>query len=252
MTRNDVYERARSGIAGLVPGRAARRILDAALLRAKRSPDAVSAGEMVDVLIGPVYRDLKAIVPRSGLKRELGRVVRDLRALAARERSTGKGDTLDLFASAEIALPFDASPPPPPPSSALRSTLPRPTPALATGDSRRSAQRRPTPALRGDPERVLLALAALEGVQGTALFDAVGAVRRVRGELPQPEAVGRFVAGAGSELLRHGEARSLCVQSSAGVIIAVPVPPHWLAVTGAPDLNVGSVYTALSALEEEG
>jgi hypothetical protein len=250
MSPNDVYERAWSGISGLVPGRAARRILDDALRSAKRSAHDVSAGEMVEVLVGPVYRDLKRIVPRSGLKRELGQVVRDLRTIAASpaSRSTPLGTAgLELVAPSDVATPLPDMLPGPPVERRASRTTPVP---------RSVAVRRPRPrpaagALRVEPERVLLTLAALDGVAGVALFDAAGQPQRVRGDLPEPDAVGRVIAAGGSLLRRHGDLRTVCVGTTRGVLVAVPVPPAWIAVTGAPDLNLGSVYAALRALEEE-
>jgi hypothetical protein len=250
MSPNDVYERAWSGISGLVPGRAARRILDDALRAARRSAHDVSAGEMVEVLVGPVYRDLKRIVPRSGLKRELGRVVRDLRTIAGSPGSSSSPFPeagVELVAASEVATP--------PPDIVRRPTVERPA-TRTTPVPRSVAARRPRPrpsagALRVAPERVLLALAAVDGVAGVALFDATGQPQQVRGDLPEPDAVGRVIAAGGGLLRRHGDLRTVCVGTTRGVLVAVPVPPAWIAVTGAPDLNLGSVYAALRALEEE-
>ena len=96
-----------------------------------------------------------------------------------------------------------------------------------------------------------MALALLDGVSGTAVFDARGQADSVRGEVPEVASLGPVIAASGALLERHGALRSLCVTTTGGAVLAVPVPPRWLAVSGAPDMNLGAVYAALTALEEE-
>jgi hypothetical protein len=43
----------------------------------------------------------------------------------------------------------------------------------------------------------------------------------------------------------------VAVDTARGKLVAVPVRPHWLALTGTAELNLGAVYAALAALEEE-
>jgi hypothetical protein len=106
-------------------------------------------------------------------------------------------------------------------------------------------------ALGGDHEAVLMGLAILDGVDGAAVFSSVGRVVSTRGEVPDADALGRVIAAAGSLLERHGALRSVSVTTTSGAMVAVPVAPHWIALRGTPDLNLGAVYAALSALEEE-
>jgi hypothetical protein len=242
MTPNEVYERTRMGLTGLLPGRAARRMLDDALVGRQRTPEDVSADEMAEVLLGTIYQDLSEVLPRAGLRRELERLVRDL-------------DTLD---GAAVFEPGAATAATEPGAASVASEPSRagspPTGHAPAGAADRAVRREPGLAsvtLPSDPGRVLAALAVLDGVDGVAVFDARGGVVSVRGDVSEAEALGRVIAAGGRLLQRHGDLRTICVTTSAGVIVTVPVPPRWLAVTGAPDLNLGAIYAALAALEEE-
>jgi hypothetical protein len=223
MKPNEVYEQTRAGLSGLVPGRAARRILDAGLGQQRHTPEAVNAAEMTKVLLGPVYRDLSGVLPKAGLRRQLKQLARTLRGHDATP-ATEHAATADRAGEIEAAT---------------ATTTPRPGSAG------------PVLALPSDPGRVLAALAVLDGVDAVGVFDTVGGVVTVRGDLPDPAALGRVIAAGGGLLGRHGALRSVCVTTTHGVLVAVPVPPQWLAVTGGPDLNLGAIYAALAALEEE-
>ena len=125
------------------------------------------------------------------------------------------------------------------------ATPPRPLPAT---EAREPAPLRRLP---DDPGVVLMALAVLDGVDGAAVFDAVGRPLDRRGEVPDADAFGRVLAAGGSLLARHGDVRSVAVANDDGVLLAVPVSERWVAVRGSADMNLGAIYAALTALEEE-
>jgi hypothetical protein len=100
-------------------------------------------------------------------------------------------------------------------------------------------------------DAVAAALAELDGVQGVGLFDAGGRPLGVRGALPDAAVVGRMVVAGASLLEAEGPLRSIAIDTPHGRLVAVPVRPRWLALTGTTDLNLGAVYAALAALEEE-
>jgi hypothetical protein len=233
---NTVYERTREGLAGLLPGRAARSVLDKALAAERRTPDAISADEMASVLLGRVYRDLRGVVPSKGLRRQIKQLARTIRASERPRRPQTRGD-----AAAPYLIGTDDVTTPAPGATGATATHARVVRGTASF----------TRSLPDDADAVLVALAVLDGVHGAAEFDAAGRARSVRGELPDPDALGRVIAAGGELLGRHGTLRTVCVTTSTGVLVAVPVPPYWLAVTGEHDLNLGAVYAALAALEEE-
>ncbi len=211
-------ERARTALSALLPGRAARRVLERAVEAEGLSEDQLDGERMASLLLGRVYHDLRDTLPRATLRRELKRLARSLHD--------------------PVAAPAQPAAVPAQPAA---------VPAAASPGASESARVR----FAGDAEDVLMALAVLEGVDGTAVFDDVGRALSTRGEVNEADALGRVIAAGGSLLLRHGELRSLCVTTTGGSLIAVPVPPRWLAVSGAPDMNLGAVYAALTALEEE-
>lgn len=225
---NAVYERTRSALAGLLPRRAATVVLDRALARHRRSPEDVDGEQMAQVLLQGVYRELRGIVPDPGLRRTLRRLARDARA---RSRPARGATPSEVRAAAGRPVPVP----------------PLPTRPTATSTAAVSPGRPATVDVVG----LAAAWAALDGVHGVGLFDGAGRAVEVRGALADPRELGSLVA-AGAALLERSEAlRSVAIDTPHGRLVAVPVRPQWLALTGAADLNLGAVYAALAALEEE-
>jgi len=75
---NEVYVSTRDALATLVSERAATRMLDAALRRSSLSADTLDAGAVRKLLLGPVQRELEGILPRTGLRRTLRRLARQV------------------------------------------------------------------------------------------------------------------------------------------------------------------------------
>jgi len=214
---NAVYERTRSALTGLLPRRAATSVLDRALRRHRRSPEDVDGEQMARVLLQGVYRELRGLVPDPGLRRTLRRLARDARTWPPTRRGATPSE---VRAGPRRARPLAAAP-------------------IASAD------------VAAEPERLASTLAALDGVHGVALFDPAGRPREVRGALADATALGGLVA-AGAALLERGDTlRSIAIETPGGRLVAVPVRPQWLALTGTADLNLGAVYAALAALEEE-
>ena len=230
---NAVYERTRVALTGLLPGRAATTVLDRALARHHRSNEDVGPKEMAAVLMKGVYGELKGVLPDPGLRRALRRVARDVAAMVPR------GATTSQVRAARERIAGSA------PAVALVAVAAAPTaPTLV-----QSAEATRAPAL--DPDRLLALLVEIDGVHGVGRFDGAGRPLQVRGRLPEPDRLGGFLAAAASLLERRDALRTVTVEVPNGRLVAVPTHPHWLALTGAADLNLGAVYAALSALEEE-
>jgi hypothetical protein len=130
------------------------------------------------------------------------------------------------------------------------ATLPAPPRAPASAGASAVAAP-PARVAAVDPDRLLARLAEIDGVYGVGRFDGAGRPLHVRGRLPEPERLGRFLTAAASLLERRDALRTVTVEVPTGRLVAIPTHPHWLALTGAADLNLGAVYAALSALEEE-
>lgn len=236
---NAVYERTRVALTGLLPGRAATTVLDRALARQHRSSEDVGPKEMAAVLMKGVYGELKGVLPDPGLRRALRRVARDVAAMVPR------GATTSQVRAARERI------------AASAPAVAEPTPALVAVGAAPSAPAsgvRPSEATRAavlDPDRLLARLVEIDGVHGVGRFDGAGRPLQVRGRLPEPDRLGGFLAAAASLLERRDALRTVTVEVPNGRLVAVPTHPHWLALTGAADLNLGAVYAALSALEEE-
>jgi len=221
MLANAVYERTRSALTGLLPGRAAASVLDRALQRHRRSADEVSGEQMARVLLQGVYRELRGIVPDPGLRRTLRKLARDARSWSL----PGRGATpSEVKAGPRLPVPAIA-------------------PAPSTGESRDARVR--------DVEGLATVFAALDGVHGVGVYDDAGRPLDVRGALPDAERLGGLVAAGAALIEREGALRSVAIDTPGGRLVAIPVPPGWIALMGTVDVNLGAVYAALAALEEE-
>lgn len=243
---NAVYERTRVALTGLLPGRAATRVLDLALERHHRTRDDVAPKEMAAVLMKGVYAELKGVLPDPGLRRALRRIARDVAAMVPRGATVSQ--VRAARARLEVAAPNPAAAvavAPPPPSVAVAVAPPPATVPVARVPTE------PRVADRVDLDALLGRLAAIDGVHGVGRFDRHGRPLVVRGRLPDPEGLGRTLVAAAALLQRRDALRTVAVEVPEGRLVAVPSPPEWLALTGAGDLNLGAVYAALPALEEE-
>lgn len=220
MLANTVYERTRSALTGLLPRRAATSVLDRALRRHRRSPDEVSGEQMAHVLLQGVYRELRGVVPDPGLRRTLRKLARDARAWSPASRG--------------------ATP------SEVEAGPARPGPAVLA-----AASTEPQTTHERDVDGFATVLAALDGVHGVAVFDAAGRPLDVRGALPDAAGLGGLVAAGAALVAREGALRSVAIDTPGGRLVAIPVPPRWIALMGTVDVNLGAVYAALAALEEE-
>ncbi len=84
---SDVYLRTRDALATLVSERAATRVLDAALRSLSVSASTLDESMVRKLLLGPVQRELEGILPRTGLRRTLRRLARQVGDAAPRGRS---------------------------------------------------------------------------------------------------------------------------------------------------------------------
>jgi hypothetical protein len=234
---NMVYERTRSALTVLLPRRAATNVLDRALARHRRSADDVDGEQMVRVLLSGVYRELRGLLPDAGLRRTLRRVAVDIQDAPR----AGRGATPSEVRSGRRRAA----------GTKAAAGQAEEGPAAVGGGSEYAIT---ATAIDRDMRRldaVAAALAELDGVQGVGLFDAGGRPLGVRGALPDAASVGRMVVAGASLLEAEGPLRSISIDTPHGRLVAVPVRPRWLALTGTTDLNLGAVYAALAALEEE-
>lgn len=217
---NAVYERTRSALTGLLPRRAATSVLDRALRRHRRNADEVSGEQMAHVLLQGVYRELRGVVPDPGLRRTLRKLARNARvwSLPLRGATPSEVRAGPVQEPPTVLVPVSAVPP------------------------------------RGEPidvDALAAQLAALDGVHGVGLFEASGRPVEVRGALPDAAALGGMVAAGAALVARQEALRSVTIDTPQGRLVAIPVQPRWLALTGTVDVNLGAVYAALAALEEE-
>jgi predicted regulator of Ras-like GTPase activity (Roadblock/LC7/MglB family) len=107
---NEVFLRTRAGLSAMVSARAAGRILEGALKGSGQSPEDVDLRQMQSALLGPVLQELEGVLPRHGLKRNLERLARSLRAAerspSAESDVEEAGDEAEPLAMATGSIPI--------------------------------------------------------------------------------------------------------------------------------------------------
>jgi hypothetical protein len=103
---NQVYELTHSGLSAVMSAKAATHILRKAIDSEGHDSESISGSEMRDVLMGPVYKELKGILPKDGVERTLKQIVKTLKkqAKAAKEAV----DSEDNEASLSEAINSDS------------------------------------------------------------------------------------------------------------------------------------------------
>lgn len=233
---NEIYRTTHAGLAGLVSPRAATRLLDQALRGAGLDPDRLEAGDARRLLRGRLRRDLEAILPRFGLRRELARL--DQRVMRLARTATPP--------------PRDAAPAATPPREASAEAAAAPSRASAAAPAGPTPLRPPTPARQPAPHRgdVVRAVAERHGVRGVVHLQD-GRVRDARGRDVDPQRVATLARAVDARLSRHGAVRSWHVHTSAGHVLACTGNDQVLLVHGRERLNLGAIHATALALEEE-
>lgn len=103
---NEIYLKTHDGLSTLVSSRAASRMLDSALRAKGHSSETVSQSQMREVLLGPVFKELRTILPSDGVERSLKLLISDLKrasqvAVAVAEKPQSTTASLD-FVTAEL------------------------------------------------------------------------------------------------------------------------------------------------------
>jgi len=281
---NEVYLRTRDALATLVSERAATRVLDAALRRSHERAESLDERTVRQLLLGPIQRELEGILPRTGLRRTLRRLARQV---ADEVRSQGDVVTehapagaglqerprtvLKPVTQSSVYLP-DAAPPMPDephvqPAAAGRRRDPsghagERAVAVATADAGAAApvatargrdRSRPTVVPHPLGAEALDALsvhfAEIEGVlQVIALRASEGP--QVRGDGVDPDALAPLAQSAVRLLGRFGPLRSLVLEHEAGLLFVFPLGRDAIAVLARANVNMGAVFAARAALEE--
>ncbi len=140
---NEVYFRTRDALATLVSERAATRVLDAALRRSHENAEALDERTVRHLLLGPIQRELEGILPRTGLRRTLRRLARqvtdEVRSLGVNVTQPGPAGAglqdrphtvLKPVTESSVYLP-DVAPPMPDEPRSQTSTAGRSTPPTA-------------------------------------------------------------------------------------------------------------------------
>lgn len=256
---NEIYRTTYDGLSALVSPTAASRVLGRALRRAQLDADTLDARSAQRLLRGPVRRELEAILPRAGVWRELKRLDRRVMRLADGSRpgpeAPDGANAPSMDASASPAAPPEATP------STTPATAPAPTGDALTGDGPTgdgpterapshgtappaSATRptRPAP----DPTRV----AELDGVR-SLIHARADAPTTTQGPAPDAAVVLDHLSRLSTRFGGYGVLRSWHVRTDGGHVLIGSGRDATLAVHGRDDLNLGAIYTAFAALEEE-
>jgi hypothetical protein len=131
------------------------------------------------------------------------------------------------------------------------------TPSPLAGKLVAQVEEAPAPAPTVEPlpanilKAAVLRFAKIESVQQVAALRSDGSVVEARGRAVDLDSLGLLISSSLGLLRRHGPIRSYYLQHSRGQMFLFPVGQDTLIVVGRTNLNLGAVFTALAALEEE-
>lgn len=235
---NDVYRTTREGLAALISPRAATRLLDRVLQRVDLDAETVDAKAMQRLLRGKLRRELEPILPPRGLRRQLKRLDRAVAETAAAHDPPPP----DPAPASQGGSPGPVATPPPAPASAT-ATLPAPPPAAAEDEP-------PLLAPASEPRHAWQRLVEVEGVH-RALWACGDRLVEDRGEGPAADRALEQVLALTRLTGRRSAVRSWHVRHGEGHVLLGTAGDRLLLVQGSADLNLGAVYAAFAALEEE-
>jgi hypothetical protein len=237
---NDVYRQTHEGLSGIVSARAASRVLDAVLAAEREDAERISGARMSELLLGPIYRELRGALPRLGLKRQL-------RGLAGRIREVKSFDDVRL----QGLVTFD----PPAPSASPHATAPSAPSvapsqvAVAVLEAEEAGRREPLGAEA--LSRIVLRFAQLDAVKLVTAIRSHGEVVASRGSAANLDALFRYGPTALRLLSRQRQVRSYYLSHTQGQLFLLPFEDDTVILIGTPELNLGTVFTTLSKLKEE-
>lgn len=279
----EAYRRTRDALATLVSERAATRVLDVALRRSHASAEDLDARSVRHLLLGPVQRELEGILPRTGLRRTMRRLARqvsdEIRAdgLLPRASALVHGDDaatpLRPVTQSSVYLP-DAAPElhaAAQERSASVPSRPQRAPASSTAGTAVAMAERAADAPAGDAgaergsskpptvvphplgaeilDAMTVRFAEIDGVQQVMALPTA-APPQVRGDGIEADELAPLAQSAIRLLGRFGPLRSLVVEHASGLLFVFPLGRDAIAVLTRANVNLGAVFAARAALEE--
>lgn len=112
---NEIYLKTHDGLSALISSKAASRMLDSALRSKGHSSETVSHSQMREVLLGPVFKELRTILPSDGVERSLKILISELKrtsqvAVALAEKPQAAAAVAHEFNTAELRTPISDAP----------------------------------------------------------------------------------------------------------------------------------------------
>lgn len=259
---NDVYLRTHDGLATMVSARAATRVLRDTLTAQGKNADTIDAALMGQLLIGPILQEFEQILPREGLKRNLEDLASSLHSLEGKASAPNPTSPTSPSAAANASLRHSRRPQA---SEAQDESLleERPSPvsfgeatqsrinAASRTSSGRGRRREPLQCSQEQLEDVVLRFAQIEHVRLVAAIREKGDVAVSRGSGVDLESLSRYGLMGLRLLGRSGNLHSYYLAHSLGQLFLFTFGADTIIVLGAPELNVGTVFTTANTLKEE-
>lgn len=214
---NPVYGTARDGLEKLMSPAAAARLLERVLGNAGSSAAAVTGTEMQQLLLGPIFAELRAVLPPAVLEVRLAELARSLQ-----QRTTTPAGSVDGAAAGPAAAVAE----PPAVTSGVRTELPQPADPSAA-----------------ELEKAVLRLAAFDGVRLAVAVNGQGeaSFHRGSGDVERLARLGRLALAL---LSRNGSIRFSLFAFGETVLLFFPWADSAVMLAGTPELNVGAAVAA--------
>ncbi len=283
---NEVYRAAVDGLSGLVPPRAARRLVDEALRDTHRTAEDVSLSAMRRLLLGPIRKELEAVLPPGAAGPGLKLVAAGLEpGTRARRRwwALGRQARSEPMTGPPGATAGSATPPAPALAAASRAAaVAGPSPAVRVPAARHEPRRAdadvvltgaeleatpavaPQRALRGGGTAGRAPLPVLDERLVERALRAFGELETVRqvvavrgdevvlgsGDGVEPGALPALALATSRLLGRAGTLKLFALERASGALFLFPLQGGGLVVLTEPKVNIGAVLAARAALEE--
>ncbi len=256
---NNIYKHVQSKLATMVSARAARRALRSALKDKEVTPDNVDVGSMVKVLKGPIFKDFQLILPREGLKQNLGQLISELEEFKVKTGSSSafkenkrapKSSKGDIFKDTLPEFWFED-----PDDKQIAPTVEKEV-KFPKQNKLNSAKNIiptsiPSPLNEDRLEEITLQFAQLEHVKLVAAIRQKGEVVVSRGSGIDLEMFSRIGLMGLRLLERGGSLRSYYLSHSCGQLFLLILGQDIVVVMGTPELNVGTVFANMSTIKEK-
>lgn len=250
MMANEVYLITHDSLSNIVSARAATNVLEKALKHKGFTSETISQQQMRDILIGPVLKELQLILPSEGVKRTVKQITQLLESAKVQPLEIDDSSAVSATPSSVESTPengfqqidefYEEDLGDEKPANDLDQARLSPMGSLARAEL--AAE---------ELEAIVVKFAQLEHIQLVLTAKRQnGEVLSARGNGFDLDSLSRLANMSLTLLERNGVVKSYHLEHSRYHLFLVPLGSMVMIIIATAELNVGEIYTKLSALKE--